>query len=236
MWTSSKPKSSDMEDVDTRQVVVVKKRRDTSASTPPPSPKPPPPPPSSSSAAAAAAAVTAYHDEYESPPAAQTVPWDMYDDDDDYDDDNDNDDFEFSPASPPLTQSTERQETSSPPTVYILPNASVVLSEDDPTYIPNRPPNPEPSTSYSTEMSLQVCDILIEEGVGNLIVHRLHRSQLSLYEDDVPRHYGNDAVTRMAKRTERQYEGNQFGAAEISIDYNAYNRVDEHYNHCRIVV
>ena len=137
------------------------KRLDTSAS---------PPPPSSSSA---------YPDDHESPPASQAVPWEMYDDDDD---DDDNDEFDFSSASPPLTQTTEREERSSPPTVYIFPNASIVLSEDYATYIPDRPANPEPSTSDSTDMSPQVCDILIEEGVGNLIVHRLRRSQLSLDE------------------------------------------------------
>ena len=166
--TSSKRSTSDMEDGDTRQVVVMKKRRETSASPPPP-----PPPPSSSS--------SAYPDYYESPPASQAVPWEKYDDDDD-DDDADDDDFKFSPASPPLTQTTEREERSSPPMVYILPNASIVLSEDDATYIPDHPANPEPSTSDNTDMSQQVCDILIEEGVGNLIVHRLRRSQLSLDE------------------------------------------------------
>ena len=163
MSLSCKRKKSDTEDDDTRQVVVMKKRRDTSAS--------PPPPPSSSSAVAAA-----HPDYYESPPASQ-VPWEMGDDDDD------DDGFEFSPASPPLTQTTEREEErSSPSTVYIIPNASIVLSEDDATYIPDRPANPQPSTSDSTDMSPQVCDILIEEGMGNRIVHRLPRSQLSLDE------------------------------------------------------
>ena len=111
MSTSRKRKTSDKEVGDTRQVVVMKKRRYTSASPPTP------PPPSSSSSSS-----SAFPDYYESPPASQAVPWEMYDDDDDDDDD----DFKFSPASRPLTQTTEREERSSPQTVYILPNSSIV--------------------------------------------------------------------------------------------------------------
>ena len=88
------------------------------------------------------------HDYCESPPAAQEIPWDMYNEDDD-DDDDDKDaeqhdaDFEFSPASPPLTQTTkgEEEEETSPPTLYVFPDSTVVQgfhSDTGPTPPTNR--------------------------------------------------------------------------------------------------
>ena len=168
--TSSKRQTSDMEDGDTRQVVVMKKRRDTSAS----------PPPSSSAAA--------YPDYYESPPASQAVPWEI-------DDDDDNDDFQFSPASP-LTQSTKREETAPPsPTLYVFPEASVLLMADcGAVRIPDRSANqsstsqredsPEPSTSqtYSSEEEPEVCKIMIEEAVSKLIIYTWRRSDRTFDE------------------------------------------------------
>ncbi|KAI0218420.1 hypothetical protein LSAT2_029882 [Lamellibrachia satsuma] len=159
--TSCKRKTLDTEDDDTREVVVVvKKRRDTSAS-----------PPSSSAAA---------HPHYYGSPPASQVPWEMGDDDDD------DDDFEFSPASPPLTQMTKREEEeeeeeeeTSPPMLYVFPESTVLLTADGGAVrIPDRSANqpesstreesPEPSTSHT---DTEVCKIMIEEEVSNLITH-----------------------------------------------------------------
>ena len=79
----------------------------------------------------------------DSPPAAQEIPWgplyeDVSESDDDaiasspaHEADDDDDDFTFSPASPPLTQRTEDERaTSSPPTLYVFPDETVVLKPD----------------------------------------------------------------------------------------------------------
>ena len=181
--------ASEMEDGDTRQVVVMNKRRDTSTSPPPPSQVSPPSSPTHSSASSSPG--------YESPPAAQSIPWDMYDDVDDDDDD----DFEYSPASPPLTQTTEREEeTTPPPTLYVFPDSTVVLTPDGGSVrIPDRsadqPESPEPSASRIDEETPEVCDILLKEGVGNLIVYNLQRSQLSL--DEVTKRTCQDITAMM---------------------------------------
>ena len=147
--SSSKLHASEMDDGDTRQVVVIKKRRDTSASPPsqvsPPSPSqlPPPPSPTHSSSLSPPG--------YESPPASQPLPR--------------GDEFECSPASPPLTQSTEREERS-PPTLYVLPNASIVVPTDNEpaVYVPDRG-----TDKGSKETGPEVCNIMIEEALSNLI-------------------------------------------------------------------
>ncbi|KAI0217636.1 hypothetical protein LSAT2_030640, partial [Lamellibrachia satsuma] len=115
------------------------------------------------------------------------------------DDDDDNDDFEFSPASP-LTQSTEREETAPPPpppTLYVFPEASVLLTADGGAVrIPDRSANqpesstsqredsPEPSTSqtYSSEEEPDVCKIMIEEAVFKLITYTWRRSDRTFDE------------------------------------------------------
>ena len=180
MSTSSKRKTSDTEDGDTRQVVVMKKRRDTST---------PPPTPSSS-----ASATATYPDYVESPPASQAAPWETDDDDDD-----DNDDFKFSPTSP-LTQSTQREEETAPPpppTLYVFPESSVLLTADGGAVrIPDRSANqpesstqqreesPEPSTShtYNSEDTPEVCEMMIEEAVSNLITYTWRKSTKTIDE------------------------------------------------------
>ena len=64
---------------------------------------------------------------------------------------------------------------------------------------------PESSTRQreSPEETPEVCDILIEEGVGNLIVYKLHRSQLSL--DEVTKRTCQD-ITAMMLSPEWQNE------------------------------
>ena len=76
----------------------------------------------------------------DSPPAAQEIPWGpLYQDESDDDaiasspahEDDDDDDFTFSPASPPpLTQRTEDERAAPPTTLYVFPDATVVLKPD----------------------------------------------------------------------------------------------------------
>ena len=154
----STPKRHAMEGDDTRQVVM-KNWRDSSSS----------PPPSEDASPSSSPG-------YESPPSAVPLPWERDDDDGD-------DEFQLSPASPPLTQTTEREERS-PPTIYVLPDASIVLSADGVVRIPDRPANPEPSTSQrdNSETDPEVCDIMIEEAVSNLIAYNWRRSGRTLDE------------------------------------------------------
>ena len=80
------------------------------------------------------------NDYCKSPPAAQEIPWDVVVDDGD--DDDKDDDFNFSPASPPLTQTTkgEEEEETAPPTLYVFPDSTVVLTPDGgEVRIPDRP-------------------------------------------------------------------------------------------------
>ena len=68
------------------------------------------------------------HDYCESPPAAQEIPWGpLYQA---VSDDDDDDEFTFSPASPPLTQMTEDEKAAPPPTLYVFPDETVVLTPD----------------------------------------------------------------------------------------------------------
>ena len=147
------------------------------------------------------------HDYCESPPAAQEIPWDMYNEDDD-DDDKDAEqhdaDFEFSPASPPLTQTTkgEEEEETSPPTLYVFPDSTVVLTPDGGSIrIPDRPTNqpepstreeeeeeeeesPEPSTSHThaSNLNTKVCKIMVEEAVSHIITNEWRTSSQTLDE------------------------------------------------------
>ena len=143
------------------------------------------------------------HDYCESPPQAQEIPWDMYndnDDDDDEDDDEQHDDekdahFEFSPASPPLTQTMkgeEEEEETAPPTLYVFPDSTVVLTPDGGSVrIPDRPANqpespesPEPSTSqaHASNMNTEVCKIMVEEAVSHIITNEWRKSSETLDE------------------------------------------------------
>ena len=185
--STPKRHASGMEDDDTRQVVM-KKRRDSSSS-PQPSQLPPPqlPPPSQETTHSSSSSSPGKPD-YESPPAAVPIPWERDDDDDDDESASPSPtgsetQLQFSPASPPLIQTTEREERS-PATLYVLPDASFVLPADGAACIPDRPANPEPSTSLRdiSEMDPQVCDLLIEEGIANRIAYNSHRSHLSLDE------------------------------------------------------
>ena len=134
----------------------MKKRRDSSSS-PPPFQLPPPSQESSPSSSPG----------YESPPAAVPLSWERDDDDDDDDDDK----FQFSPASPPLTQTTEREERS-PSTIYVLPDASIVLSADGAVGIPDRPANPEPSTSQrDSSETKRLCRICLHTTGGDQAEH-----------------------------------------------------------------
>ncbi|KAI0224494.1 hypothetical protein LSAT2_024501 [Lamellibrachia satsuma] len=78
---------------------------------------------------------------------------------------------------------TEREERS-PPTIYVLPDASILLYADGEAWIPDRPANPEQSTSQSdsSETDPEVCDIMIEEAVSNLIAYNWRRSGRTLDE------------------------------------------------------
>ena len=161
MAPSRKRKKTATADGDTREV----KRRDTAAS------------PSTS------------HDYCESPPAAQEIPWAMYEDVDD--DDEDDDEFTFSPASPPLTQTTkEEDEKTAPPTLYVFPQSTVVLSPDGgcvripdrPANQPESPESPEPSTSHASNMNTEVCKIMMEESVSHIITNEWRTSSQTLAE------------------------------------------------------
>ena len=163
---SRKRKTTATADGDTREV----KRRDTSAS------------PSTS------------HDYCESPPAAQEIPWDMYDDVDDDDDEQQDDEFTFSPASPPLTQTTkgDEEDETAPPTLYVFHDSTVVLTPDGGSVrIPDRPANqpespesPEPSTSHAhaSNMNTEVCKIMMEESVSHIITNEWRTSSQTLEE------------------------------------------------------
>ena len=172
---SRKRKSTAPADGDTREV----KRRGTAASS------------SSSSS----------HDYCESPPAAQEIPWgplyqDVSDDDDD--------EFTFSPASPPLTQMTEEDEKTAPPTLYVFPDATVLLTSDGGCVrIPDQPATqPEPSTmeaqeddenddedepaasqAHASNMNTKVCIIIMEEAISHIITNQWRKSAPSTLEE-----------------------------------------------------
>ena len=151
------------------------------------------------------------HDHCESPPQAQEIPWDMYNEEDDDDDDQDAEkhdaDFEFSPASPALTQTTkgeEEEEETSPPTLYVFPDSTVVLTPDGGSVrIPDRSSNqpepstrkeeeeeeeeeasPEPSTSqaHASNLNSKVCKIMVEEVISHIITNEWRTSSETLDE------------------------------------------------------
>ena len=101
------------------------------------------------------------------------LPWERDDDDDEESVDD------YSPASPPLMKSTEREETSPPPTLYVLPNAIIVVpTHNEPAvYIPDRG-----TDTTLDEKNPQVCDVMIEEAVANLIAYNWRRSVRTLDE------------------------------------------------------
>ena len=87
----------------------------------------------------AASSSSTSHDHCESPPAAQELPWGLLYQDTDEDADSD---FEFSSASPPLTQMTEEDEKTAPPTLYVFPDSTIVLTPDGGCVrIPDQPAN-----------------------------------------------------------------------------------------------
>ena len=172
MAPSRKRKRTAPVDGDTREV----KRRDTAASS------------------------STSHDYWESPPAAQDIPWGpMYQD---VDDDDDDDEFTFSPASPPLTQTTkeeEEDEKTAPPTLYVFPDSTVVLTPDGGCVrIPDQPANqPEPSTmeeeeeeeeepstdqAHASNLNTKVCTIMVEEAISHIIINEWRKSSTTLDE------------------------------------------------------
>ena len=89
---------------------------------------------------------------------------------------------EESPASPPMSQTTKQEE---PPTVYVLPDSSVVVTPDGATVrIPDRSTNqPEPSTSRThASRNTEVCKITIEESVADIITNEWQSSFQTLEE------------------------------------------------------
>ena len=175
MAPSRKRKITAPVDGDTREV----KRRDTAASS------------------------STSHDYCESPTAAQEIPWGpMYED---VDDDDDGDEFTFSPASPPpLTQTTKEEEEeedakTAPPTLYVFPDSTVVLTPDGGCVrIPDQPANqPEPSTmeeeeeeeeepstdqDHASNLNTKVCIIMMEEAISHIITKEWRKSSTTLDE------------------------------------------------------
>ena len=164
----------------------------------------------------------------DSPPAAQELPWgplyeDVSDEDDDDDDDaiasapahdddedaiasspahedDDDDDFTFSPASPPLTQRTEDERTTtlsplSPTTLYVFPDETVVLKPDGGCVrIPDQHTitHPKPSTSTiedddddesAAEQVRKVCFMRIQTNSAQFITHQWRASTPSTVEE-----------------------------------------------------
>ncbi|KAI0212386.1 hypothetical protein LSAT2_002691, partial [Lamellibrachia satsuma] len=136
---------------------------------------------------------------------AQEIPWDMYDEEDDDEDDEDQDaQFEFSPASPPLTKKGEAEDDTSPPTLYVFPDATVVLTPDGGSVrIPERSTNqPEPSTrkdeeeeeeeeaspepctsqAHASNLNSEVCKIMVEETISHIITNEWRKSSKTLDE------------------------------------------------------
>ena len=162
-----------------------------------------------------------------SPPAAQELPWgplfeDVSDDDDDDDDviasspahdddeeaiasspaheaDDDDDDFTFSPASPPLTQRTEDERTTtvSPPMLYVFPDETVVLTPDGGCVrIPDQHTitHPKPSTIEDDDDAdddedepaddpRKVCFLKMQTNMARLITHQWRASAPSTVEE-----------------------------------------------------
>ena len=144
---------------------------------------------------AASSSSSSSHDYCESPPAAQEIPWGPL-----YQDVSDDDEFTFSPASPPLTQMTEEDEKTAPPTLYVFPDATVVLTPDGGCVsIPDQPAN-QPSTmeaqkeeddedepaadpAHASNMNTKVCIIMMEEAISHIITNRWRSSAPSTLEE-----------------------------------------------------
>ena len=139
-----------------------------------------------------AASSSTSHDYCESPPAAQEIPWGpMYED---VDDDDDDDEFTFSPA----TQTTKEEEEdakTAPPTLYLFPDSTVVLTPDGGCVrIPDQPANqPEPSTmeeeeepstdqDHASNLNTKVCIIMMEEAISHIITNEWRKSSTTLDE------------------------------------------------------
>ena len=173
MVPSRKRKSTAPADGDTREV----KRRGTAA------------------ASTSSSSSDTSHDYCESPPAAQEIPWgplyvDVSDDDDD--------EFTFSPASPPLT---EDEKTAPPPTLYVFPDSTVVLTPDGGCVrIPDQPTTqPEPSTmeaqedddedepaadeAHASNLNTKVCIIMMEEAISHIITNQWRSTAPSTLEE-----------------------------------------------------
>ena len=111
--------------------------------------------------------------------------------------DDDDKDFTFSPASPPLTPSTqvERASSASPPTLYVFPDETVVVTPDggqiripDQHTITHPQPatstitHPKPSTSTKEEDAdhdedpRKVCFLAIQPNIARLIAHQWCKS------------------------------------------------------------
>ena len=148
----------------------------------------------------------------DSPPAAQEIPWGpLYQDESDDDDaiasspvheDDDDDDFTFSPASPPpLTQRTEDERAaSSPTTLYVFPDETVVLKPDggcvriaDQHTITQ----PKPSTStieddddepaadqaHASNLNSKVCFMTMEDTISHIITNQWRATATSTLEE-----------------------------------------------------
>ena len=107
--------------------------------------------------------------------------------------DDDDDDFTYSPTSPPLTQSTEaeRTKTSSPTTLYVFPNATVVLTPDGGCECiadQHTITHPKPSTSTiaddsNDEDARKVCYLKMQNNIAGLIAEEWRASASSTVEE-----------------------------------------------------
>ena len=149
----------------------------------------------------------------DSPPAAQEIPgeplYQSLSDDEDaiasspaHEDEDDDADFTFSPASPPLTQRTEDERTTtvSPPRLYVFPDETVVLTPDGGRIrIPDQHTitHPKPSTSTIEEDDdaddddedepaddpRKVCFLKMQTNIARLITHQWRTSAPSTVEE-----------------------------------------------------
>ena len=138
------------------------------------------------------------HDYCESPPAAQEIPWGpLYQNESEDDDD---DEFTFSPASPPLTQRTEEKTAPSPSTLYVFPDATVVLTPDgmcvhipdqhsitqpEPSIIEEDDDEDEPAAdqAHASNMNSKVCKIMMEEAISHIITNQWRATAPSTVEE-----------------------------------------------------
>ena len=148
----------------------------------------------------------------DSPPAAQEIPggplYQSLSDDEDaiasspaHEDEDDDADFTFSPASPPLTQRTEDERTTtvSPPMLYVFPDETVVLTPDGGCVrIPDQHTitHPKPSTSTieddddadddedePADDPRKVCFLKMQTNIARLITHQWRTSAPSTVEE-----------------------------------------------------